>query len=246
MLLDRDYPEGLVISAITRAKTISRSQALKPMVAHKQSRRPALVTFYDPRLPNIQSIQMKHWRSMTQDPYLHEVFPEPPLTAYKRQRNLKDRLVRAKVPKEKPNKPNRILKGMTKCGRQCTSCPYILEGKEIRATTWKWNITKRVDCSTTNCVYMIECQKQYCKEKYIGETERELRERISEHRGYIHNKVKSQATGAHFNLPGHSLSDMKVTILEKVKSKDDLYRKERESYHIRKFNTFYRGINRKP
>ena len=93
---------------------------------------------------------------------------------------------------------------------------------------------------------MIECQKQYCKEKYIGETERELRERISEHRGYIHNKVKSQATGAHFNLPGHSLSDMKVTILEKVKSKDDLYRKERESYHIRKFNTFYRGINRKP
>ena len=74
---------------------------------------------------------------------------------------------------------------------------------------------------------MIECQKQFCKQKYIGETERELRERISEHRGYIYNKILSQATGAHFNLPGHSLSDMMVTILEKVKSQDELYRKER-------------------
>ena len=97
--------------------------------------------------------------------------------------------MKAKVAKEKPNKPTRILKGMKKCGLQCTSCPYILEVKEIRSNTWKWNITKIVECSTTNCVYMIECQKQYCKEKYIGETERELRERISDHRGYIHNKI---------------------------------------------------------
>ena len=93
---------------------------------------------------------------------------------------------------------------------------------------------------------MIECQKTFCRQKYIGETERELRERISEHRGCIHNKNKTQATGAHFNLPGHSLSDMKVTILEKVRKHDEAYRKERELYHIRKFNTFYRGINRKP
>ena len=60
------------------------------------------------------------------------------------------------------------------------------------------------------------------------------------------NKNFTQATGAHFNLPGHNFSDMKVTILEKVKKHDEAYRKERESYHIKKFNIFYRGINRKP
>ena len=126
MILEREYPEGLVISAITRAKTISRSQALKPVVAHKQSRRPAFVTFFDPRLPDIQKIQMKHWRSMKdQDPYLQEVFPEPPLTAFKRQTNIKDRLIRAKVPNMKPNKPQRVMKGMKMCGLNCTSCPYI-------------------------------------------------------------------------------------------------------------------------
>ena len=36
-----------------------------------------------------------------------------------------------------------------------------------------------------------------------------------------------QATGEHFNLPGHSISNMKVTIVERVKKNDDQYRKER-------------------
>ena len=87
---------------------------------------------------------------------------------------------------------------------------------------------------------------QSVTQRYIGKTERELREQISKHRGYVYNKNLSQATGAHFNLPGHQLSDMKVTILEKVKKWDENYRKERESFYIRIFNTFYRGINRRP
>ena len=33
----------------------------------------------------------------------------------------------------------------------------------------------------------------------------------------VNNKILSQPTGQHFNLPGHSLANMNVTILEKVK-----------------------------
>jgi hypothetical protein len=50
----------------------------------------------------------------------------------------------------------------------------------------------------------------------------------------------------HFYEPGHSLSDMTLTVLERVKSSDDMYRKEREKYFIRKFNTYYKGLNRQP
>ena len=81
--------------------------------------------------------------------------------------------------------------------------------------------------------------------RYIGETSRILKFRLAEHRGYV-NYGDDTATGEHFNLPGHSLSDLSITILEQVKKKDDLYRKEREKYFIRKFNTFYRGLNRQP
>ena len=39
---------------------------------------------------------------MKQDPYLKQVFPQPPLVDYKRPANLKDKLVRAKVPDSAP------------------------------------------------------------------------------------------------------------------------------------------------
>ena len=91
---------------------------------------------------------------------------------------------------------------------------------------------------------MIECNLDKCGKRYIGESEKQLKERLGQHKGYIKNKILSQPTGAHFNLPGHTLSNMNVTILEKVKHFDTLYRKEREKFHIRKFNTFHDGINR--
>ena len=50
----------------------------------------------------------------------------------------------------------------------------------------------------------------------IGQTGRILTNRILEHRGYISKDDTSKATGDHFNLPGHSLSDFTVTILEQV------------------------------
>ena len=81
-----------------------------------------------------------------------------------------------------------------------------------------------------------------CKQRYIGESERNLKERMSEHIGYVKNNIITQATGEHFNLPGHDQTKMKFTIIEKVKKSDVLYRKEREHYHIKKFNTYYKVI----
>ena len=69
-----------------------------------------------------------------------------------------------------------------------------------------------------------------------------LRFRLADHRGYITNGDVTQATGAHFNMPGHSLADFSATIIEQSKKKNCEYRKEREQYFIRKFDTFHKGI----
>ena len=90
---------------------------------------------------------------------------------------------------------------------------------------------------------MIQCNIDKCKQQYIGQSERKLKERISEHIGYINNRLLTKATGYHFNLPGHNVADMKVTILEKVHSRDELVRIEREDMFI--MNTKYRGLNKK-
>ena len=72
-----------------------------------------------------------------------------------------------------------------------------------------------------------------------------MKDRLADHRGYVTSGVVTQPTGAHFNLPGHSVANLTVTILEKVKKKCDLYRKQRESYFIQKLNTFHEGLNRR-
>ena len=111
---------------------------------------------------------------------------------------------------------------------------------------YTWNIPDTLDCQSENVVYLIQCQKDNCKDnRYVGETKNSLHERLNQHRGYVTRKT-NDATGIHFNLPGHKLSDMRITALEKVKSNDPIYRKEREKYHIRKLNTFYQGMNGNP
>ena len=137
---------------------------------------------------------------------------------------------------------------MVKCGKQCTACPYIKEEKVVPINkNTKWILNRKMSCENTNIIYMIECQKTFCREnRYIGETGRSLKHRLAEHRGYIVNSMTSNATGAHFTSPGHSLSDMKIIILEQVKFRNSAYRKEREKYFINKLNTFYEGMNRQP
>ena len=52
--------------------------------------------------------------------------------------------------------------------------------------------------------------------------------KISNHRGYIVSHYIDKTAGAHFNGLRNSLYDLRCTILEQVKEKNDLYRKERE------------------
>ena len=137
------------------------------------------------------------------------------------------------------------MKGMTKCGK-CSICPYITEGKSIKVENKpNWGINKKVNCNSFNVVYLIECNIETCKKRYVGETERRLKDRLADHRGYVTSKVVTQPTGAHFNLPGHSEANLRVTILEEVKKKCSLYRKEREKFYIKKLNTVHEGLNKR-
>jgi hypothetical protein len=220
MLLDREYTPKVIDSAIARAKAISRQQALRRVPGPQPiTNRPVFVVLFDPRLPSVPRITKKHWRSMVgEENYLKSVFPEPPLVAYKRQTNIKETLIRAKLPAES-ERPHRVQKGLRKCGK-CLACSYIQEGKSVKGKDYSgnkftWTIGREVSCSSINIVYLLQCDKENCRKQY-------------------------------FNLPGHSSHNMKFTILENVKSEDPLYRREREKLLMRKFNSFYGGINKEP
>ena len=207
-LLARNYHKDLIEIALDKAKAITRKRALKKVPEKKKNQRPVLAVSYDPRLPALQSSIAKHWRSMTQDSYLREVFQEPPLVAFRRQQNLRGNIIRAKVARKQRIYPKRFIKGMKKCGNNCGSCPYIKEGNRVIINEKEWKINKQLDCQSYNLVYAIFWSREKCNQVYIGETKRMLQTRVADHCGYVSNGRTDKATGAHFNMPGHPLADL--------------------------------------
>ena len=60
MLLDREYKTAIIDSAIARAKSVPRSEALKKVFKQRTIDRQVLVLRYDPRLPSVNQIVRKH------------------------------------------------------------------------------------------------------------------------------------------------------------------------------------------
>jgi len=249
MLLSRDYQPGLITSAINRARAIPRSEALKRVIRPEGAYRPVFCVQYDPRMPSMNKIIQKHYRTMiTVDPAMKDTFPLPFLVAYRRPANLREKLIRAKLPKPLPSRPKRSRKGMKKCHKkcdfgECPSCPFIEETKVVKstATNFSVEINTEVNCQTKGIIYCITCKK--CSVQYIGQSKKSLQDRFANHQGYVNNRDFSQPTGRHFNSRGHSISDMSVVIVEKVFSEDRLLCEERESDFIRLFNSRAKGLN---
>ena len=243
LLISRNYNSKLIDSAIERALSVSREESLKRVVK-KRTDRVIFSLKYHPALPPVNRIVFKAWNTMVKNPYLKEIFPKPPMVAYKRPQSLRDILVKAKLPQPSSKRPKRNSNGMKKC-LNCNICPYVSCYSVIKSSVDNSpvNISSTVDCNTRNVIYLIDCLK--CKNQYIGQTGRSFKERIREHLGYIRNNKISEPTGLHFNLPGHNISMFKASIIEKCKFDSRMYRETREEWYIQKFQTKFKGMNRK-
>ena len=247
LLISRNYKLNVIEEAIVRISRLDRKSALQRVV-RKTTERSIFTTTYHPALPSFTTILNKSWKIMVKDPYLREVFPQPPMVAYRQPRgySLRELLVKSKIP---PQRQCRAIEGMSKCNKEpCSLCPFVDKTDKIKnakgAVTVK--IKTGVNCETRNVVYAIYCNKRECSEmKYIGETMRTFRERFKEHLEYVRGNNQNQAVGKHFNLPGHSISNMRALIIEHCKGKTDMYRKIRELFYIQKLETCHKGMNAK-
>ena len=91
----------------------------------------------------------------------------------------------------------------------------------------------------------LSAKKEKCKKACLGETKRMLKFGLSNHCGYARNQTLDKAISEHFSLPGYSLSDLSITVIEQSKRNNSLYRKKREEYYINCYNTLYKGLNKK-
>ena len=184
---------------------------------------------------------------MTKDPYLRKVFPSPPMVAFRRPKNLRDNLIKAKVPPPPQPREKRNLQGMKPCNKGiCECCPFVTQTKQFKGpfNNAGVKINTSLNCTRSNVVYCLQCNKNNCRQIYIGYTTRQLKERFSEHKSSARTN-SSNAIGEHFNGPGHSMANMNILALEKVFTKGTALIEKRESFYINKFEAEYKGLNRK-
>ena len=135
-------------------------------------------------------------------------------------------IVMSKIP---PLCEKRNSKGLKKCNMfNCNTCPFVSNQTSVKssATNFSLVINQPVNCESENVIYCIS-NKSSCKYvQYIGETKRPLKKRFSDHCYYVKKPDLTQPIGFHFNLPGHSISNMKICIVEKCSQSSDLYRKQ--------------------
>ena len=130
MLVARGYKRKLIAAAIARAVAVPRAEAIKRVVREKDKDRVVLAIQYDPRLASIPKIVHKHHRTMVaSDPHLAEVYKKPPITAFKRPPNLRNKLIRSKVPP-----PSTSARGRSAAGSQ-HSAAHPRPGRDIPSTT---------------------------------------------------------------------------------------------------------------
>ena len=155
---------------------------------------------------------------VNRDPQLKETFKKPPLVAYKRPPNLKQKLIRSKLPPLSllNIRPKRERIGMKKCRRlRCETCDFVREGKTLKAsaTTAVATINAAVDCRSENYIYLIHCKK--CRLQYVGKSSVEFSTRMVQHCRDITNANLHKAVGDHFNGKGHKVSDFECSIVKK-------------------------------
>ena len=116
------------------------------------------------------------------------------------------------------------LKPISPCNNNtCLTCKVHLDYRtsfKCTRTSVEYPIRHHFTCNSTNLVYLITCTK--CCKQYVGITTRQLKVRINHHRTNIIRKLPIYIS-KHFNLPDHTLQNLKVQPIDKANSYDELH-----------------------
>ena len=95
-LLERGYPKSFAEDILTEIKFSMRSTALqdKPKTSKKII---PFVTTFNPSTPNLKRILSKHWHLIAGNRNLAQIFKNLPMVAYRKDKSLKNYLVRART-----------------------------------------------------------------------------------------------------------------------------------------------------
>jgi len=159
---------------------------------------------FHPNNVTVTKVIKKHFGILESDGEVADLFEgKPPMVAFRRDKNLKDLLVRSRLPTKKEC-------GTKKCDRtRCHTCDHVSQNLNIIGPRGSYEIRTNFTCTSAELIYAIECKK--CGQLYVGETCRRLGDRFVEHRRNVINENEDNEVACHFNQTDHhGIDDMLV------------------------------------
>ncbi len=220
----RGYPLEILKTAWNAVKSLDRDMLLvekPPSNTEPTEQSFFLTTTYNPAFPNLKGILGKYWDLVGLPPHNLDIDLKQVKQGYRRCPNLKDKLCKATIewpPSQSdrgrthwdPNKARAVCKK-----RQCQTCPRMVHSGRIvsHVTGRTYHAPIGANCQSNNLIYLITCKK--CHAQYVGETYRNLGQRIYEHL-YSIRKKGNTPVAEHFNSPGHSIDDVQVEVISYI------------------------------
>ena len=128
---------------------------------------------------------MKHWHLLHINPNLAEIFQNPPILAFRRNKNLRD-IIGTKLIENGKVKRKFTNKIQGKCTPCLVSNRTLCFKQIVHTTKFRSNQTNRIfqvyhnlNCKRKYIIYLLECTK--CKIQHVGKAEAEFNIRLNNH-----------------------------------------------------------------
>lgn len=236
----RNYNQEYVKQKSDEVRAMKREDILEYRTRNVEAsaKRIPLVITHHHKFTGISKVLQNCFKRVTsQSKEFTKVFPQPPLVAYRRANNLKDRLVRANHHKVKKDTAIRsstksfIDNQMNDSG----SITNAISGRSCKIPGGSAN--------TRGCIYAAECKKHSLL--YVGETGGPLNVRFNGHRSDMNLRPDRCELDAHFASNDCDMAnDMLISVLETIPGSTETYRKYKEDKWITRLDSIKpKGLN---
>ena len=209
--INRGYPQQILQQALNRVAVAQREAIIsEPVDAVVAQPTIPLVLTYHPNNTLVKSILTSNLHLLRNDPDITAIFqPLRILSAYRRDGNLRDSLVRSTLNSTTVVDDDR---GTFPCGRsRCNTCTHTNVSAFVDSPGGRITINDKFTCTSNNVVYVIKCR--VCNKLYIGETGRRLGDRFREHLRSTRTTNTDLPVARRFTSHGHSTEDMLVSAI---------------------------------
>ena len=96
-------------------------------------------------------------------------------------------------------------------------CAHTTCSPQLSTSTSYYKINRRFSCESECVIYALTCS--ICRDAiYIGQTKRRVADRFREHINSVTSNSGISTVSDHFNLPGHSRNNMRISVLTSAPS----------------------------